>query len=70
MNYGNQMDNISLKSNDVTNIVHRYYFYTQNIRIAKNHEYLQHLAPVSPTYFLIAFEGFDEVFMKSSSLGI
>jgi hypothetical protein len=29
------MKNIILKTNDVSNIVHRYYFHTHNTRIAK-----------------------------------
>jgi hypothetical protein len=29
------MKNITLKTNDVTNIVHRYYFHTQNTRTEK-----------------------------------
>jgi hypothetical protein len=47
MNNGDLMENITVKTNDATNIVHRYYFHTRLRK--KSQMNLEQLAPVSPT---------------------
>jgi hypothetical protein len=49
MNYGSHMKNTTLKTNDISNIVHLYCFHSYNTCMAKKSQILQYLAPISPT---------------------
>jgi hypothetical protein len=69
-----QKNNITLKTNDVTIIVHRYYFHTYDTRVAKNNKNVATSSPGLPygtkfyeekKIFIVRFEVPTEVNIKA-----